>query len=639
MAVAALPILISCAPATPPTPTPAAKPAEPAKPAAAAPAPTAAQPAAPATAAPTPAAPTAAPAATPVGAPATETAAQPQLGQVPRERTLIYGFEGGPMPNPENANPYFSPFISKGLHQSMIESLFYLNIIDGKLTPWLAESVKYNPDFTQATIALRKGVEWSDGKPFTARDVVFTVNMLKDNAPQIAYSADMKQWVKEVTAVDDQTVTLTFTKSNPRFVLEYFSVHFWGAVRIVPEHLWKGQDPVKFTNLDLAKGWPVFTGPYRLVKISQTEVIFDRRDDWWGKKTGFRELPGPVRTIHVDQGPTDRVVAMLTNNEVDTVDSISAGPFQSVAARNKNVVAWSKDKPFGYVDACPFGCVFNTAKAPWSDPDVRWAVNYALDKATYLRLAHEGAMGPDWLARFVFPRYGPLEARVDKNQDIFEKYNPREYSPEKAKQILDQKGYKAGGDGIRVGPDGKRLQATIAWIPTAYVEFAAPVEFLVQNLKAIGIDATQKQLTFAAFGEVVPVGNFDLALLWVCGSVVDPWKTLDNFHTKRVKPVGERSTSDVPTRWTGPKAEAFSKLVDEMAVLAPEDPKLDGLVRQAMELFMAELPVAPLHQQSRVFPYNTTYWQGYPNLENPYIQPPPFWMSHLQVLMNLRPTK
>ena len=64
------------------------------------------------------------------------------------------------------------------------------------------------------------GTEWSDGKPLTSDDVVFTINMLKEYAPQLNWSGAVKQWVESVEAVDDRTIKFTLTESNPRFVME-----------------------------------------------------------------------------------------------------------------------------------------------------------------------------------------------------------------------------------------------------------------------------------------------------------------------------------------------------------------------------------------------------------------------------------
>ncbi|MBM3189868.1 MAG: twin-arginine translocation signal domain-containing protein, partial [Chloroflexi bacterium] len=75
---------------------------------------------------------------------------------VPRENTLIIGFEGGPVQAPANANPYApGTAINQGYHQLMIESLFYLNYESGEQMPWLAESFSFNDDYTEVTIKLR----------------------------------------------------------------------------------------------------------------------------------------------------------------------------------------------------------------------------------------------------------------------------------------------------------------------------------------------------------------------------------------------------------------------------------------------------------------------------------------------------
>ena len=141
------------------------------------------------------------------------------------------------------------------------------------------------------TVKLRKGVTWSDGQPFTAQDVVFTLNMLKANSPDLLYAFDMKTWVQDVTAADDLTAKITLTSPNPQFLPRYFTWFQDNGFPIVAQHVFQGQDQKTFTNLDLAKGWPVTTGPWKLVSATADQKIFDRNDDWWGAKTGFRPLP------------------------------------------------------------------------------------------------------------------------------------------------------------------------------------------------------------------------------------------------------------------------------------------------------------------------------------------------------------
>ena len=67
----------------------------------------------------------------------------------------------------------------------------------------------------------------------------------------------MKNWVKSVEKVDDLTVTFTLNSPNPRFLLDYFAVKIWGSINMMPEHIWKDQDPLTFKNYDPAAGLPM----------------------------------------------------------------------------------------------------------------------------------------------------------------------------------------------------------------------------------------------------------------------------------------------------------------------------------------------------------------------------------------------
>ena len=125
----------------------------------------------------------------------------------PRERTLIFDIDGGRVAAPTNWNP-FTPGrrMDQGYHQAVLEPLFILNYQTGEFIPWLGESFEANDTLDVWTLKLRKGVHWSDGVPFTADDVVFTINMLKEHAPELEGSAAMDQWVDRVEKVDDLTV-------------------------------------------------------------------------------------------------------------------------------------------------------------------------------------------------------------------------------------------------------------------------------------------------------------------------------------------------------------------------------------------------------------------------------------------------
>ena len=219
-------------------------------------------------------------------------------GEIGRDDTVIFDLDRFLSDN-SNANPYspagVSGFRLAGGHQLLWEPLFVLSPISGEIQPWLGQSMDSNDAADVWTLTLQEGIKWSDGEDFSADDVVFTVEMLKnDDTTTLFYASDMQRWVDSVEKVDDLTIVFNLTAPNPRFQLDYFSVRINDSLLVMPEHIWAGQDPLTFTNFDPAQGWPVGTGPYTLSDLQVDRIVWDRNDDWWGRSDW---LPGFAGTI------------------------------------------------------------------------------------------------------------------------------------------------------------------------------------------------------------------------------------------------------------------------------------------------------------------------------------------------------
>ena len=131
------------------------------------------------------------------------------------------------------------------------------------------------------------------------------------------------------------------------------------------------------------------------------------------------------------------------------------------------------------------------------------------------------------------------------------------------------------------------------------------------------------------------MGNFDVRMAWyTCGSVNEPWASLDNFNVSWLKPVGTRAETN-GWRWSGPDAEAYSKLVDEMGSLPLGDPKIQELFNQAMKIWEKDLPVIPITQAKKIIPFDIKYWKGWPTADDDYIHPPTWWQHTHAILQHL----
>ena len=548
-----------------------------------------------------------------------------QAQDITRENTLIIGFEGGPHAAPEQSGLNPGATNSQGHHQVMIESLYYLNYQTGELIPWIAAGpAEYSDDFTSVDIPLREGVTWSDGEAFTADDVVFTINMLKEN-PTLIFASTVVD-VTDASAPDPLTVHIELANPDPRFITNAFGVRIWGAVRVVPQHIWEGQDPNTFTNYDLDQGWPVWTGPYKLVNASANEFVFDRRDDWWGAVTGFQELPKPERIIFVEAGPDERKAAALAANEVDGQPSLRIDTFIDVKAQNPNAIGWTEQQPHAWIDPCPGMLGFNTRVAPWDDPEMRWAIAYATPNQ---RIGDAGTGGFGVVSHYNFPAYPALQSWLTENQDLIDQYDSTVHDPDRAREIFESKGYTMGANGF-YEKDGEPLQVDILFKTEEPILPAV----LVAAFQEVGIDAAPRALAGAAYFDARDTGDYEIETHHVaCGSVVEPYDELNLLHSRWIRPIGERASNNL---WGWSNAE-YDEIVEEMQVTAIGSERQHELFRRALEIRLQELPILSLTQQQRVVPYSTLYWTNWPTEENDYHHPPNWWMNFLMIVMEIEP--
>jgi len=555
----------------------------------------------------------ASPAAVPAGVP-----------QVPRNQTLIMSVSDSvdQMNDAELHNPFLTNAQRTGWHFAFEPLYFYDSVWNDKVSappgltgkageiPYQAESYQFNPDYTELTVKIRPNITWSDGQPFGSNDVVYTINMLRDNAPTLNFSFDIKNAVKDIVAVDPLTVKFTLNTSNPNFMLQYFQWVQDQGFPIVPEHIFKGQSDLKsFTNHDIAKGWPVVTGPWKLVFASPTQKIWDRRDDWWGAKTGFHPLPAPKRIIVLPRYEDPKLTQLLAAGEIDSSHNLQPADTKTALARNPKIAVFTPDKkaPFGAIDGWTNVLKINCAKPPYDDPEIRWALNYAMNRKQIIDVGFQGSGDYTVLP---LPAYPVMKPYFDAVQDILQKYPIDAYDPKKTAEIMQRKGYTKDSEGFWT-KDSKRFAFTIICAPGFFETF---VPVIAQQLRQAGFDASFKFPTNAA--TLFATGDVEVFLDGQSASVRDPYLSMRQYHSRYALDLGQ--TALYYFRW---KNADYDKIMDQMAALPPATSQYMDLWHKAMEIWIPNLPSLPTVQWYQTCPVNTAYWKGWPDANMPYTTP------------------
>jgi peptide/nickel transport system substrate-binding protein len=554
-----------------------------------------------------------------------------------RRKTVIFDIDEEAPADPNNYNPYSGAARQHhGPLQAMMEPLFITNFATYETVNWLAESMTSNEDFTVWTLVLREGIKWSDGEALDADDVIFTVNLLKDN-PDLSARSDFSG-VESLEKVDDLTVQFTLSEPNQRFQLDNLVVTTGFSFITLPEHIWSDQDPLTFTNYDPEQGWPVFSGPYTLESTSDNEFVYQRDDDWWGAATGFKDLPAPEKLVWVFYGSEETRTAAMARDDLDSIMHIGLGSFLALKQLNPNIVAWTADLPYAYSASCPRNLDLNHTMPPWDDPEMRWAINYALNRDQIVEIAYEGITSP---SRHWFSPNGPLGYYIDLVEEagLYDEYPLMTSDPELAKSIIEGKGWVMNEDTGYYEKDGEELGMEITSFDAPEVSAVAAI--IVEQLQAIGINAYHNIQPVPAFIDGILNGTYEAEVFFLCGSEVDPWDTMDHFHVRHLPEEGQPISHyySNQTRWSSEAAYEFSDLVDQIEVLPIGDPAIDDLFVEAMRLWLPELPTIPIALSPKLVPFNQTYWTNWPTAENAYFQPQTWHQGAHIIIHELEPAQ
>jgi peptide/nickel transport system substrate-binding protein len=498
----------------------------------------------------------------------------------------------------ENFNP-FQVATRLGGVNLMYEPLEIRSPIDGSYTPFLATKYAFS-DPTTLVYTIRQGVKWSDGKPFTPADVVYTFNLLKAN-PALDSSGVWSQ-LSGVSASGD-TVTFTFTKPNVPFA------GIVAGVPIVPEHVWsKVADPVKFTN-----NHPVVTGPYTLGTFAPTQYTLNKNKGYW---QADKVVPTQVK-----------FPAQSSNQSTNQLD-VTSGKFDWSYNFLPNVKQTyvSKDPQHNIYWFPPGGAIclyLNLTKAPYDNVDFRKGISLALNRQTVATKAVNGYLDQASQSGLILPNLKKwLDPSLANQGNVSQ-------DPSAAAASFAKAGYKLSG-GKLIGSDGK--QATMSIImPTNFTDWVAGAKEVSQQLAKVGIKATLDLPEFPQYQSSIQAGKFDAAMGGF-GGTGDPYTDYNNALNSSFATPINKPTANNFERFKDPTVDAA--LATLASSTSPSEQQT--ATHQLEQVMVNQVPVVTLYYGGSWGLFSTKKFTGWPSASDPYTLPTSYNNALLTVVTHLK---
>lgn len=602
----------------------------------------------------------------------------PLAGTFPREETLIARILTGRVGTPDNFNQWVGwKWQDRGMQNLADEPLWTVDFATGEIINGVASGdPTYNEDFMTVTIPLREGVAWSDGEPFTAADVVYTVETLIAHEGFNAHNFFLDN-VASVSAPDDYTVEFTLNQPNSRFHTTFLDR--WGCTRIFPKHIFEQQeDPVLFEFNPY-----VGCGPYKLHSYDPQGgwTAWEKREDWDKSPTGimFGE-PQPKYIIYqyfADEGA--QILAQLTH-QLDVAE-LSADGLKALLAQADTSRAYQPTFPFVVNnDPAITGITFNTVRPPYDNVDVRWALLLAIDIVEYTSIAvdssgtlsaiHIPHLGPypelyhgpmrEWLSEFTLDvgdgeTFAPYDLEAPKrvaelarsrgyvfpdDEEFLGKtfgFGWYKFAPDMAEKLLVKNGFSRDGDGNWLLPDGTPWKITFltGTVLTNHGERNAAAA--VQQWKKFGIDAemfnTESDADLANTGDYDVCGDWPAQEPWGAGP--DMYRTLDRWNSEYILPVGDFAQGHV-SRWSSPEMDDIIKRLRETDPFDTE--AVVAIGTEGLQEAVKNMPGIPTYGYIGFVGWDETYWTNWPGSENAYAQPYTHWPNFKYTTPFLQPT-
>ena len=541
--------------------------------------------------------------------------------ELPRNETLYFagqqwGSVNGWNPLSDDMNNAMGIAQSAGGSRTiMFETLYMYNMLDGSLTPLIADGdYVWNDDLTEITVKINPAAKWSDGTPITAEDVAYTydTNVKLGNAKGNGY----KPYIESVTALDDSTVLIKAKLTEEGSAVNPLQLVCFIEECYVMQKAWIQAlearcdgDPAAMKT-DAADD-VVWSGPYTKYYADDQKVILVRDDNYWGQDASmWGGLPVPKYIAHTIYADNPAGETALKAGEVDVCQQFIA---------NIQDLWLEDDLPIStYLNEAPYGICVNMPTA-WFNLDIPVLQNNAVRKAIAI------AVDYDAINQNAMTGQSPTFAEVPRScmnptageQATFDHAAVADLQwagndIEGANAMLDAAGIlDTDGDGWREY-EGEKISLN-ACAPNGWTDWMASMEIVAAAGQKIGIEITTEFPEWSVYQTVVTATeqtDYDVFMMWTDSATpAQPWG--------RIRMLMSSEFNGIEGNWSGNWGHYSNDRLDEIVKALPTTTDVDelkALYTEAVKIYLTDVPSFSLmYRPDKFHAVNESVWTNFPD--------------------------
>ncbi len=510
------------------------------------------------------------------------------------------------MSDAEKLNPIVTnDNTAEGVYLRIYEALLDQNFITFEFIPELASLPEVAPDYLSYTFKMNKDAKFSDGKPVTGEDVIYTMKAIKNPFADNAAARNYYESVKSVELVNGDLGIVRINMKEP----SWRAIINLGSFAICPKHVldpenltdkytWDDCKDYKtaeknpaikkyadFLNSQEVSREPKYvlgSGPYMLEKWETGQnIILKRSPNYWDRKN-TPNYPDKI-IFKIIQDNSASVVA-AKNKEIDLMVVVSPKDFYKELenAEQFDLVRVTPSEPaFSYIG-------WNMKNPLFSDKKVRWALSHLVDRNSIIEKVLYGSA-----TKIQSPVYYKFEKLLNKELPEIP------FDPEKAKKLLDEAGWKdTDGNGILDKMvDGKKLEFKFTFLIPTHPVRKQTLLVIADALKKVGIQAEVQELEWSVYLDKTKKHQFD-ATLAAWANPTTPPDPYQIYHSSQMEGEGSNYVS-----YNNPESD---KLIEEYRRELDENKRIDILKRWQQIIYDDQVYTFLWNPKSRYI-YNNRY--------------------------------